>query len=252
MLSEDTPLVEGGARRKMLGVAGLAMCGAAALGLAAAGAVGGARPTALTNFKLPPYPQDNFSWKNEAPGNPPCDTGGCAFRDKAFTVDNWDQLCIQHCGDIDAMLEAVNDRQREGVMLAQGGRMQALTGMQPAEAGQLSTAGVNLDRWGLAEHEMPEQEANAEEDHKDDNFVVKGWNSFWDSGRRLRNKGVNVDASPGLGGEYHPTDGAVLVRNGMVVDSWPWDGRPRRSGASPDGNLEGVHVSGWDGEAKAW
>ena len=60
-------------------------------------------------------PTENFSWKND--DTPACD-GKCAFRDKVFTVDDWDKMCIQHCGDIDSMLAEVSLRQRRGARAA--------------------------------------------------------------------------------------------------------------------------------------
>ena len=62
-------------------------------------------------------PEDSFSWKKES-GEPQCE-GGCAFQDKVFTVDGFDQLCLTHCGEIDGMLKDASAGQRAGVALAQ-------------------------------------------------------------------------------------------------------------------------------------
>jgi hypothetical protein len=59
-------------------------------------------------------PTDNFSWNYDS--SPACD-GNCAFRDKVFTVDDWDKLCIQHCGNIDTMLAEVAQRQKRGAAI---------------------------------------------------------------------------------------------------------------------------------------
>ena len=60
-------------------------------------------------------PTENFSWNYDS--SPACD-GDCAWRDKVFTVDDWDKLCIQHCGNIDTMLAEVSQRQKRGVSTA--------------------------------------------------------------------------------------------------------------------------------------
>jgi hypothetical protein len=63
------------------------------------------------------FPEERFSWKKES-GAPQCEDG-CAFQDKVFTVDGFDQLCISHCGEIDGMLKDASKGQRAGVQLAQ-------------------------------------------------------------------------------------------------------------------------------------
>ena len=62
-------------------------------------------------------PTENFSFKKES-GAPQCEDG-CAFQDKVFTVDGFDQLCLTHCGDIDAILKDASKSQRRGIALAQ-------------------------------------------------------------------------------------------------------------------------------------
>lgn len=243
--------------------ASVALCGAAGL-VALAASAGAARPTSLA-FKLPPYPVEHFSWKNEAPTDPPCDTNGCAFRDQYFTVDDWDQLCLQHCGDIDALLKEVQGRQQGGVQLANRGRTQALVGLEEAPEGMrrmsgpelLVNAGVNTNTWGLEEKEMPEQEPEAheerEDDHEDDNLwrressaVAKAWNDYWDTGNTLHDAGVNVYGAPIAGAEINPTDGRPMREDGVVLDSWPWQSGAR---VEREGELPNVHVNGWDGDA---
>lgn len=247
-------------------MATVALCGAAGLVTLAASA-GAVRPTSLT-FTLPPYPVEHFSWKNESPSDidkPACDTNGCAFRDQYFTVDDWDQLCLQHCGDIDALLNTVQERQQGGVQAAQlasRGRTQALVGLEEAPEGMertsgpelLANAGVNTDTWGLEEREMPEQEPEEEEDKPEDenifvtfkNSAVRSWNAYWDTGKKLHDSGVNVYGNVYGPEEVHSTDGAPMRDDGVVLDSWPWNSgaREEREGQLPD-----VHVDGWDGDA---
>merc|ERR1711998_521486 len=66
-------------------------------------------------------PTENFSWKWDS-GAPSCE-GQCAFRDKVFTVEGFDQLCLQHCGEIDEMLKA-NAKKQKNLVLATFRRQQ--------------------------------------------------------------------------------------------------------------------------------
>ena len=56
-------------------------------------------------------PTENFSFKWES-GAPQCEDG-CAFQDKVFTVEGWNELCLAHCGEIDAMLRDASKGQRQ-------------------------------------------------------------------------------------------------------------------------------------------
>ena len=56
-------------------------------------------------------PAESFSFKKES-GAPQCEDG-CAFQDKVFTVEGWNELCLTHCGEIDAMLRDASRGQRQ-------------------------------------------------------------------------------------------------------------------------------------------
>lgn len=113
------------------------------------------------------YPEDNFNFYKES-GEPQCEGGVCAFRDKVFTVEvkyllqdhghepllpirrknrvrnrrlidvwlcfvqGWDQMCIQNCGEIDSIIEKANAAQKQNVQLA-GMRPQMLAEKQEEE-----------------------------------------------------------------------------------------------------------------------
>jgi hypothetical protein len=132
-------------------------------------------------------PGENFSWKKES-GAPQCEDG-CAFKDKVFTVDGFDQLCMTHCGEIDAMLRAASKDQRKGAELAQQVVRQQLAAMQTAKGQKLeskeawskspnfSTKGY----WPLvgdkAGRKLTKLLVNKEEEawHKENNFNAKGY-----------------------------------------------------------------------------
>ena len=111
--------MKGRSRRLGSAAAAAAFAGAVAAACALAGRRDGGR-TALMYGHVE-LPEEAFSFKKES-GEPQCAEGVCAFRDEVFTVDGWDQLCLAHCGEIDAMLRDASKGQREGVALAQRGR----------------------------------------------------------------------------------------------------------------------------------
>lgn len=145
------------------------------------------------------------------------------------------------------MLKDVVGRQRSGVVLANRGRVQSLAGLDESRMMSgpelLQNAGVNLNTWGLEEHEMPEQEPEQPEE----NVVVATWNKYWDSGKKLRDSGVNINQGPAIGADINPSDGAPMREDGVVLDSWPWQAGAREQ--HEGGGLPGVHTNGWNGEA---
>ena len=86
------------------------------------------------------YPKDIFTYKNAGP-NEIC-PDECGFRDKFFTVEvrlgstmacritspwqDFDKLCIQHCGDIDSIIEARAKNSQANVQLASRATQQLL------------------------------------------------------------------------------------------------------------------------------
>ena len=90
-------------------------------------------------------PTENFSWNYDS--SPACD-GNCAFRDKVFTVDDWDKLCIQHCGNIDTMLAEVARRQKRGAAIgaAATAPSSSATSVSAEDRHELLAAGSRLLR----------------------------------------------------------------------------------------------------------
>ena len=88
-------------------------------------------------------PTENFSWDYDSA--PACE-GNCAWRDKVFTVDDWDKLCIQHCGNIDTMLADVSLRQKRGAAAGAkaAGGAHAATPVSAADRHALLAAGAHL------------------------------------------------------------------------------------------------------------
>eukprot|EP00802_Teleaulax_amphioxeia_P005743 Tamp_05747.p1 GENE.Tamp_05747~~Tamp_05747.p1 ORF type:complete len:417 (-),score=109.66 Tamp_05747:1444-2694(-) len=80
-------------------------------------ATGEGAPKQMLMYGHVELPAESFSFKKES-GEPQC-ADGCAFQDKVFTVDGWDQLCLTHCGEIDAMLKDASRGQRQAISLAQ-------------------------------------------------------------------------------------------------------------------------------------
>ena len=163
-------------------------------------------------------PSDNFSWKKES-GEPQCEDK-CAFRDKVFTVEGFDQLCIAHCGEVDAILRAASKGQRAGIQLAQRTVRQQLAlkaakgqkladakrgeawyktntfnkkGYWPVDGNKdaLAAAKVNVDHGLADEKEMSEQHST--ETITDGSFYTH----FLDTGHKLKKAGVHVAARKG-------------------------------------------------------
>ena len=153
-------------------------------------------------------PEENFAWKKES-GAPQCEDG-CAFQDKVFTVDGFDQLCLTHCGEIDAMLKAASKDQRKGAELAQKVVRQQLAAMQTAKGQKLesktswskspnfSTKGY----WPLvgdkADRKLTKLLVNKEEEawHKGKNFNAKGYWPLNGNEDKLQHLELNVNGWP--------------------------------------------------------
>ena len=89
-------------------VEGLTLTGVAVF--AACALAGSSGRTALMYGHVD-LPAESFSFKKES-GAPQCEDG-CAFQDKVFTVEGWNELCLTHCGEIDAMLRDASRGQRQ-------------------------------------------------------------------------------------------------------------------------------------------
>jgi hypothetical protein len=89
-------------------VEGLTLTGVAVF--AACALAGSSGRTALMYGHVD-LPAESFSFKKES-GAPQCEDG-CAFQDKVFTVEGWNELCLTHCGEIDAMLRDASKGQRQ-------------------------------------------------------------------------------------------------------------------------------------------
>jgi hypothetical protein len=101
--------MRGLARTRRAVVEGLTLTGVAVL---AACALSGRRSgrTALMYGHVD-LPAESFSFSHGSVA-PQCEDG-CAFQDKVFTVEGWNELCLAHCGEIDAMLRDASKGQRQ-------------------------------------------------------------------------------------------------------------------------------------------
>jgi len=193
------------------------------------------------------YPKDIFTYKNAGP-NEIC-PDECGFRDKYFTVEDFDKLCIQHCGDIDSILEARAKYSKANVQLASRATQQLLAAKATSKLDQnfhasgyfpvngngnkLSQNGVTLDAWPQGkEKAMPEQYDN------ENPLQFQFYQHFFDTGSRLAQSGVNVKKNP-LADEIKGDD-KHFAKAGVNLYSWPWE-----YGSNPPGEgkkLPGVKV----------
>lgn len=153
-------------------------------------------------------PGENFSWKKES-GDPQCEDG-CAFQDKVFTVEGFDQLCLTHCGEIDAMLKDASKGQRKGTVLAQQVVRQQLAAMKTPNGQQLDskeswTKSPNFNAkgyWPLvgdkAGRKLTKLLVNKEEEawHKENNFNQKGYWPLNGNEDKLKHLDLNVNEWP--------------------------------------------------------
>jgi len=176
------------------------------------------------------YPKDIFTYKNAGP-NEIC-PDECGFRDKFFTVEDFDKLCIQHCGDIDSIIEARAKNSQANVQLASRATQQQLatrstskldqnfhlSGYFPVDGNgnKLSQKGVALDSWPQGKEKvMPEQ-------HDDENpLQLQFYQHFFDTGSRLAQSGVNMKKNP-LADEIKGDD-KHFAKAGVNLYSWPWE-----------------------------
>jgi len=156
-------------------------------------------------------PTENFTWKKES-GAPQCEDG-CAFRDKVFTVDGFDQLCLTHCGEIDGILKDASKGQRKSIELAQQVVRQQLASMKVTTGQKLSkdsdkktwTKGPNFNAkgyWPLSGdatgRKLTKLLVNEEQEawKNKNNFNAHGYWPLNGNTKKLNTLDLNVDGWP--------------------------------------------------------
>jgi len=157
-------------------------------------------------------PAENFSFKKES-GAPQCEEG-CAFQDKVFTVEGFDQLCLTHCGEIDGMLKDASKGQRKSIELAQKVVRQQLAAMQVPKGQKLGAKDADKGSWAKSPNfnakgywpvvgdktgrKLTKLLVNKEEEEwkKTKNFNAKGYWPLNGNEKKLKTLDLNVDGWP--------------------------------------------------------
>jgi len=204
-------------------------------------------------------PTDNFSWKWGSPNDPPC-KDGCAFKDEVFTVDGWNDMCIQHCGEIDELLKA-----QKGSTLSLAARSQQLALLSRKHAREQKALKMQ-SLHGHDEHSEHSAEEHAAEPVAEEPSEKKGLNgvveTWWQSPKKLEKKGLNLDSWPmgtehAMPEQYSDENGVEQVAKGHFFDSLGRNGNLRRAGINVAGNpvaveekkgsndIKGLNVDSW-------